>query len=112
MKLCPLFGNIVLEEITETEQKTQSGIILPESSQEKSQQKLGKVLAVGEGEYLPITIERHLTQVTTQELARLPMRVSVGDTVVFKSWGANEVRLMGKNYLILNQKDVLARIEK
>lgn len=111
MKICPLFGNIVVEEIRETEQKTDSGLYIPETSQDKSQQKIGKILAVGEGEYIPVVAS--INEETKEAvIARIPMNVKEGDTIVFKNWGATPVTLGGKTSLVLNQKDVLAIVEK
>lgn len=95
MKIKPLFDNVVIEPL-EAEEKTASGIILPDSAKEKPQ--MGKVLAVGEGKTGPKG-DKH------------PMVVKVGDTVMYKKWGGNEVKFEGKDLVLVGQEDILAIVK-
>lgn len=92
MKVTPLFDNVLIEPL-EAEDKTASGIILPESAKEKPQ--MGKVIAVGKGKMGPKG-DLH------------PMVVKVGDTVMYKKWGGNEVKIDGKDMMLVSQEDILA----
>ena len=95
MKVQPLFDNVLIEPL-EAESKTQSGIILPDSVKEKPQ--MGKVVAVGKGKVGPKG-DVH------------PMVVSVGDTVMYKKWGGNEVKMDGKEMTLVSQEDILAVVQ-
>jgi len=86
MNLQPLADRIVLEQL-EAEEKTASGIVLPDSAKEKP--KAAKVLAVGKD----------------------VNEVKVGDTVLYKSYGPDEVKLEGKEYLIGKEEDLLAIVK-
>lgn len=90
--LKPLYDRVIVERLPE-EEKTAGGIIIPDTAKEKPTQ--GKVLAVGAG------------AVNTNGDFR-PMQVKVGDTVLFKKWGAEEIKTDGKEFLILEEKDILA----
>jgi len=95
MKLKPLSDRVVVEPISE-EEKTKSGIILPETiDKEKPEQ--GKVIATGPGRILA-------------DGKRAPMTVKVGDKVVFKKYGPDEVKVGDKKYLIVSEEDILAII--
>jgi chaperonin GroES len=87
VKIRPL-GSRVLVEPVEAEQKTASGIIIPDSAKEKPQR--GKVIACGKG--------------TEKE----PMEVKVGDFVMYGKYGGTELQYEGIDYLIMNQSDILA----
>ncbi len=76
---------------------TKSGIVLPETA-EKEKPTRGKVLAVGPGK-------------TNDKGERVPMSVKVGDMVLFKKYGPDEVELDGKKYLVGDEDDILAIIE-
>lgn len=91
MKVTPLFDNVLIEPL-EAEEKTASGIILPDSAKEKPQQ--GKVVAVGKGKMGPKG-DLH------------PMVVKVGDVVMYKKWGGNEVKVNGKDMMLVSQEDIL-----
>ena len=94
-KLKPLGDRVVLEPLKE-EEKTKSGIYLPETAdREKPEQ--GKVVAVGPGKL--------------EEGKRVPMGVKVGDVVIFTKYGPNEVKVDGKEYLIAKEEDILAILE-
>lgn len=90
--LQPAPGYILLEP-EEAETRTASGIVLPDSVEEKPQ--VGKVLAVGDDE---------VTDSGTKRTAA----AKVGDRVVYKKWGGNEIKLEGKEYLFVKFEDVLA----
>lgn len=92
MKITPLFDNVLIEP-EEAEEKTASGIILPDTAKEKPQ--IGKVIAVGSGKVGPKG-DTH------------PMVVKIGDRVMYKKWGGNEVKLEGKEYTLVGQEDILA----
>ena len=89
MKIKPLDKRVVIEK-KEAEEKSVGGIILPDSAKEKPQ--TGKIVAVGSDE----------------DLKKL---VKVGDEVLFSKYGGTEVKLDGKEYMILSQDDILAVIE-
>ena len=91
--LQPLYGNVLLEKQKE-ESKTATGIILKE---EKEKPSLGKVLAVGIG---------HL-----ENGKIIPLKVKEGDLVVFKKYSGTEFNYEKKDYLIVNEKDILAVVK-
>lgn len=94
--LKPLGDRVLVEIIEEAEQKTAGGLYVPDSAKEKSQR--GKVVAVGAGK-------------VTDDGKRIPMDVTVGDTVYFAKYGGTEVSLEGKNYSLLAERDLLAIVE-
>ncbi|OHA47900.1 MAG: co-chaperone GroES [Candidatus Terrybacteria bacterium RIFCSPHIGHO2_01_FULL_48_17] len=95
MKIKPLGDRVVLEAVTE-EQKTKSGIYLPDTA-DKEKPEQGKVVAVGPGKM--------------EEGKRIPLEVKVGDTVLFTKYGPNEVKVDNKEYLIAREEDILAVLE-
>ena len=95
MNFKPLFNNILVERLDE-ENMTKGGIIIPDTAKEKPSR--GKVLAVGNGSVL----ENGNVQ---------PMTVKVGDTVLFTKWGGTEIKLDGKDRVIMKETDVLGIIE-
>ncbi len=95
MTLKPLGDKIVVEVIEEP-QTTASGIVLPDSAQEKSQR--GKVRAVGSGKLL-------------DSGERVPLEVSEGDTVVFAKYGGTEVNIEGEELMILSERDIHAIVQ-
>ncbi|KKP81264.1 MAG: 10 kDa chaperonin [Candidatus Levybacteria bacterium GW2011_GWB1_35_5] len=92
INLKPLFDNVLIKPL-EAQEKTASGIILPDSAKEKPQ--MGEVIAVGTGHVTP-------------DGKTLAMIVKVGQKVMYKKWGGNEVKLEGIEYTIVEQKDILA----
>ena len=88
----PLFDYVLIRPI-EGESKTASGIVLPDSVEKKSQ--VGEVMAVGPG----------------QEKKNSKMVVKVGQKVLYKKWGGNEVKVGNAEWLLLEQKDVMAIVE-
>jgi chaperonin GroES len=97
MALKPLDDRIVVRP-SEAEEKTASGLVIPDTAKEKPQQ--GEVLAVGPG--------RRSDQ--TGDL--IPLDVQVGDTVVYSKYGGTEITVEGEDLLILSARDVLAIVSK
>ncbi len=96
MKIKPLSDYILIEPLKE-EEKTKAGIIIPETA-DKEQPQEGKVVAVGPGKQL-------------KSGSRLPMEVKVGDRVLFRKYGPDEIKVDDKEYLIAKQEDSLAILE-
>jgi chaperonin GroES len=90
--LKPLGDRIVIEQI-ETEEKTISGIVIPDSAKEKPQE--GRVIAIGSGRIL-------------ESGERVALEVKADDKVIFAKYAGTEVKYDGKEYLILRENDVLA----
>ena len=86
-------GDKVVVQLTEQEDKTASGIYLPDSAKKKPQE--GKVIAVGSGRVLDNGERNTLT-------------VKVGDRVLFSKYGGNEVTIEGQDYTILDEDQVYA----
>ena len=95
MKIRPLHDRVVVERI-EQDEKTTGGIIIPDTAKEKPKQ--GKVLAVGPG-------------ARDESGKYIAMDVKVGDIVLFTQWAGNEVKIDGKEYLVLKESDVIGVIE-
>lgn len=91
----PLFDNVLIKPL-EGETKTAGGIVLPETAKEKPQ--MGKVMAVGPGGI-------------SDDGKAIPMMVKVGQVVMYKKWGGNEVKVDGEEWLLVEQKDILAIIK-
>ena len=87
LNIKPLADRVLLEPI-EAETKTASGIIIPDNAKEKPQK--GNIVAVGTG--------------TKDE----PLTVKVGDTVLYGKYAGTELKLDGKDYLIMRESDILA----
>ncbi|AOV06688.1 co-chaperone GroES [Sporosarcina ureilytica] len=92
--LKPLGDRIVIE-LVEAEEKTSSGIVLPDSAKEKPQE--GKVIAAGTGRVL-------------ENGQRIDLEVKEGDRIIFSKYSGTEVKYEGNEYLILRETDVLAVI--
>jgi len=95
IKIKPLFDNVLIKPL-ETEDKTASGIILPDTAKEKPQ--TGKIMAVGEG-------------ARDDERKLIPMTVKVGQKVMYKKWGGSDVKVGNEEWTIVEQKDILAILE-
>jgi chaperonin GroES len=89
--LRPLHNRILVERVN-AEDKTASGIIIPDTAKEKPQE--GKVIAVGPG-------------AVDKKGKKVPMEVKKGDRILFAKFGGSEVRLDGKEYLIMKEDDVM-----
>ncbi len=94
MKVRPLFDKVVVESL-ETEEKTNSGFILPSSSQEKQQ--MAKIVAVGPGGII--------------DGKEIVMQVKVGDTILYSKYSGSEFKIDGKELTIIRQSDILAVVE-
>ncbi len=92
--LKPLGDRIIIEQI-ESEEKTASGIVLPDSAKEKPQE--GKIVAVGTGR-------------VTDNGERIALEVKEGDSIIFSKYAGTEVKYGGSEYLILRESDILAII--
>jgi chaperonin GroES len=92
INLSPTAGYLVIEPL-EAETKTASGIYLPDSAGEKPQK--GKVVAVGADEI-------------TEKGTKRTSPAKTGDTVIYKKWGGNEVKVDNKEYLFSKFEDILA----
>ncbi len=92
MNLKPL-GDRVLIKVIEQEEKTSSGIVIPDKAKERPQE--GEVVAVGTGKIL-------------NDGSKIEMEVKEGDKVIFSKFAGSEVKLNDEEYLILRQDDILA----
>src|ERR671922_2051551 len=82
----------ILVQPEEGEETTTSGLVIPDTAKEKPQE--GSVVAVGPGRF--------------EDGTRVPLDVSVGDTVIYSKYGGTEVKVEGDEYLILSARDVFA----
>ena len=94
MKLVPLTDRVVLKQL-EAEEKTQSGIILPDSAKEKPQE--AEVIAVGPGGIV--------------DGKEVVMQVKEGQKVIYSKYAGTEVKLEDEEYIIVKQNDILAIVE-
>ncbi len=95
MKLKPLGDRLIVRAIEE-EEKTTSGIVLPDTAKEKPQK--GKVLAVGDGKI-------------DDNGSRVPLDVAEGDEVLYSKYGGTEIKVDGEELLVLRESDVLAKVQ-
>ena len=91
-KLSPLGDRVIVKQ-DPIEEKTKSGIVLPESAKEKSTE--GTVVAVGSGRVLD----------NGQKVA---LEVKVGDKVIYAKYGGNDIKVDNEEYVILSERDILA----
>lgn len=94
-KIQPLFDNVLVKPL-EVEERTPSGIVLPDTAKEKPQ--VGLIMAVGPGGM-------------DEKGNKVSMVVKVGQKVMYKKWGGNEVKVDGQDWLLVEQKDILAIVE-
>ncbi|MBZ4654431.1 MAG: chaperonin Cpn10 [Peptococcaceae bacterium] len=94
MNIKPLGDRVVIKTLAQ-EEKTKSGIVLPDTAKEKPQQ--GEVLAVGTGK-------------TLENGQKVPLEVKVGDKVIFSKYAGTEIKIDGQEVMILNERDILAII--
>ena len=97
----PLFDNVLIKPL-DAEEKLPSGIILPDSVKEKPQ--IGQVMAVGPGKSCCCDAD-------DKSCGNCTMLVKVGDKVMYKKWGGNEVKVNGQEWTIVEQKDILAIVK-
>ena len=95
MKLKPLGDRLIVRAIEE-EEKTASGLVLPDTAKEKPQK--GEVLAVGNGKL-------------DDDGDRIPLDVAEGDVVLYSKYGGTEIKIDGEELLVLRESDVLAKVE-
>jgi chaperonin GroES len=94
MNVKPLGDRVVVKPLAQ-EEKTKSGIVLPDTAKEKPQQ--GEVLAVGSGKVL-------------ESGQKVPMEVKVGDKVIYSKYAGTEIKIDEQDVLILNERDIHAII--
>ena len=94
-KIRPLHNRLIVKRLDE-DQKTAGGIIIPDTAKEKPQQ--GKVIAVGKGK-------------KTEDGKVLPLDVKVGDKILFGKYAGTEIKIEGKEFLMMREDDVLGVIE-
>ncbi|CAA9499192.1 MAG: Heat shock protein 60 family co-chaperone GroES [uncultured Solirubrobacterales bacterium] len=94
MNLKPL-GDRLIVQVVEEEEKTASGIVLPDTAKEKPQR--GKVVAVGDGK---LNEDNH----------RVPVDVTEGDEVLYSKYGGTDIVVEGEDLLVLRESDVLAKV--
>lgn len=95
MKVRPLGDRILVKPLA-AEEKTASGIVLPDTAKEKPVQ--GEILAVGSGKLM-------------ENGTRVELEVQVGDKVIYSKYAGNEIKVDGDDCIILNERDVLAIFE-
>lgn len=96
--IVPLGDRVLIKPVSDEEhKKTESGIIIPETV-EKERPEVGKVIAVGKGRI-------------NDDGSVVPMKVKVGDTVLFSKFGPDEVKVEGEEYLIVSEGNILATIK-
>jgi len=93
VKLQPMGDRLVVKPM-QSEEKTKSGIYLPDTAKEKPQE--GKVIAVGPGR-------------VTDEGKRIPVEVEVGDIIIYAKYGGSEIKIEDEEYIILREGDILAK---
>jgi len=95
-KLQPLADRVLVKPI-EKEEKTKSGIYLPDTAKEKPQE--GEILAVGPGKM-------------TDDGKRIPLDLKVGDRVIYAKYGGTEIKVDDEELIILRESDILAKKSK
>lgn len=95
MKFTPLFDNVLIKPL-EAEAKTASGIILPDTVKEKPQ--IGIIMAIGPG-------------ARDENGKVIPMVVDVNQKVLYKKWGGQEVKVGHEEWMLVEQKDILAIVD-
>jgi chaperonin GroES len=93
MNIKPLHTNVVIKPKT-SEEVTKSGIVLPDTV-DKERPEQGEVVAIGDGKLL-------------ENGQRAPMSVKVGDTVMFKKYSPDEIKVDGEEFLVISEGDILA----
>jgi len=88
-------GDRVFVKVSESEEKTAGGILLPDTAKEKPQ--VGEVVAVGPGRI-------------QDDGSRAPMDVKVGDKVLYSKYAGTDIKLGGDDYVLLTEKDILASV--
>jgi len=97
VKLEPMGDRLVVKPM-QSEEKTKSGIYLPDTAKEKPQE--GKVIAVGPG------------RMTEDGKTRITPDVEVGDIVLYTKYGGSEIKIDGEEFIIMRESDILAKKTK
>ncbi len=92
----PLFDNVLVKPL-EAEAKTTSGILLPDNAREKPQ--MGEIMAVGQG------------VMDDGEIVKNSIIVKIGQKVMYKKWGGDEVKVKSETWMIVKQSDILAIVD-
>jgi chaperonin GroES len=92
----PLYDRVLVKRLV-SEERTASGLVIPESAKEKPQQ--AKVIAVGQGRL-------------SKKNDLIPLTVKAGDTILFGKYTGDEIKVDGEEHLILREQDILAIVEK
>jgi len=95
MKIRPLGDKVIVQRL-EAQAVTAGGIVLPDSAKEKPQR--GKIISVGDGKQL-------------DDGSRAEMTVKKGQEVLFSSYAGTEIKIDGKDYMIMDESDILAVVE-
>ena len=95
MKIRPLGDKVIVQRL-EADAVTAGGIVLPESAKEKPQR--GKIISVGDGKQL-------------DDGSRAKMTVKKGQEVLFTSYAGTEIKIDGKEYMIMDESDILAIVK-
>ena len=96
MNIRPLYDRIVVKRLDTQDEKTASGLIIPDSAKEKPQE--GEVVAVGKGKRL-------------EDGKVVPLDVQVGDRILFGKYSGSEIKLDGEEYLIMREDEVLGVLD-
>ena len=96
MKIRPLADKVLVQRL-DAESVTSGGIVLPESAKEKPQR--GKIVSVGQGKVL-------------KDGTRRKVQVKKGDEVLFSSYSGTEIKIGGKEYMIMDESEIMAIVEK
>lgn len=96
MQLQPLGDRVIVTPAEDAESRTPSGLVIPDTAKEKPQ--IGEVIAVGPGG-------------RDDDGDRIPMDISVGDKVLYSKFAGTEVKLDGRDYLVLSERDLLAVVK-
>ena len=91
----PLFDYVLIKPLV-AEEVTPSGIVLPDTAKEKPQ--MGTIMAVGPGS-------------TDDNGKKVPMQVKTGQKVLYKKWGGNEIKIGTEEWLLVEQKDIMAVVK-
>ncbi len=94
-KIKPLFDYLLVEPM-QKDTTLPSGIVIPDTAKEKPLE--GKVVAVGSGR-------------RDDSGNRIPMEIKVGDVIMYKKWGGTDIKLEGKDMLLIKEEDILAIVE-
>ena len=97
MNLQPLGDRVIVKPLSEEDNKTPSGIYIPDTAKEKPQE--GEVVAVGPGE-------------PNDNGEKIKPDVEKGDKVVYSKYGGTEIKVEGIEYLVLSSRDILAKVSK